>query len=414
MNAFSTIMENKIVPVANKFSKISFMIVLRNASMSIMPLMIVGAIGTLLTNLPFESLAKLVEPTNTFFTALTTVTSNIAGLVMAISIGYFSAQHYRVDPLFGMVTALSAFLAATLTPELTIDTANFSATGIFTAIIVGFLSIYIVYICKKYKIEIKMPEGVPPMVASSFSTILSLAISVLLVLGIRIGFNLDLNASITNLLSPIAIGLNSLPGLIVYSFFGSLLFACGINPAVILGFLIPIFALNSEANAAAVAAGLQPNGFVTWGIYTFMCYGGTGATLGLVILMLRSKVESYQVLGKIGIVPSLFNINEPIIYGFPIIFNPIMLIPFIFTPIINISLSYLLMQLNIIGRPWVEIPWATPPIFNGFLMTGGDVKAAIWSGLLVLISIACYYPFFKIAEKQALLNQEEIKEGANN
>ncbi|MDF9824830.1 PTS system cellobiose-specific IIC component [Breznakia sp. PF5-3] len=407
MKKFSEFLQNKLVPITNKFAQLPFMIVLRNSVMTIVPLMIVGAIGTFMTNIPFEGIAKVVEPAAPFFSSLATVTANISGLVVAIAIGYFGAKHYKLDSIFGITTSVASFFAATLTPDLVIDTSTFGASGMFTAMIVGFFSVYIIHLCKKYHIEIKMPDGVPPMVAGSFSVIIALAISVSLVLLVRIGLDFDINAAITELFSPIANGLNTLPGYLLYSLLACLLFICGINPAVIIGFLIPVMAMNGEANAAAVAAGTQPEGFVTWGMYTIMCCGGTGSTIGLTILALFSKAKVHKTLGKISIFPGAFNINEPIIYGFPIMFNPIMIIPFILVPVINITSTWLLMSANIIGRPFVEIPWSTPPIFNGFLMSGGDLRTAVWTGVLVLISVACYYPFFKIAEKQELLNEQE-------
>jgi len=411
MKKFTQFLQDKLIPIANKFAKLSFMIVLRNSIMIIVPLMILGAVGTFMTNIPFESLAKMVAPTAPFFGALATVTSNVAGLVLAISIGYFTAQHYKLDPVYGIVASMSSFFAATLTPEWTINIETFGASGMFTAIMVGYLGVYTLHLCKKYHIEIKMPKGVPPMVASSFSVILSIGIALAIILVIRIGLNFDINVGIINLVSPIAKGLNTLPGLLLYSALASLLFVCGVNPAVILGFLVPVYSLNSEINAAAVAAGQLPNQFLTWGMHIFMCLGGTGATIGLTILSIFSKAKVHKTLGKISILPGAFNINEPMIYGFPIIFNPLMIIPFVFVPMINIISTWLLMNANIIGRAYVDIPWTTPPIFNGFLMTGGDIRAALWSGVLVLISIVCYYPFFKIAEKEEL--QKEKLELAN-
>lgn len=410
MNKLTGFLQNKMVPVTNKFAQLPFMVILRNSIMTIVPLMIVGAIGTFMTNIPFEGLANIVAPAAPFFGALATVTANISGLVVAIAMGYFGAKHYKLDSIYGITAAVATFLAATLSADLAIDPSAFGASGMFTAIIVSYLSVFIIHLCKKYRIEIRMPEGVPPMVAGSFSVIIALMISVSLVLGLRIGLDLDINSSITNLFSPIANGLNTLPGYLLYSFLGCLLFMCGINPAVIIGFLIPVMAMNAEANALAVAAGTQPEGFVTWGLYTVMCCGGTGATIGLTILSFFSKSKAQKTLGRISILPALFNINEPMIYGFPIMFNPIMMIPFIFVPMINIVSTWLLMSANIIGRPFVEIPWSTPAIFNGFLMSGGDVRTAIWTGVLILISVACYYPFFKIAEKQELQIEASVSE----
>jgi len=407
MKKFTEFLQKNIVPGANKFAQIPFVVILRNSVTIVIPLMILGAISTFMTNIPFPWLAEIVAPTTTFFSALSSVTSGVAGLVTAMAMGYFGSQKYKLDPIFGVITALLAFLAATLSPEMGIGVENFGASGMFTALIVGYISIYILHLCKKYHIEIKMPDGVPPMVASSFSVIISLGLALALILALRIGLNIDINATILSLFEPLVASLNTLPGILTYSLIASIIYICGINPAILASFLIPIFAMSSEANAIAVAAGQAPEQFVTWGMYTIITMGGTGVTIGLVILCLFSKSKVLKTLGRISILPSLFNINEPVVYGLPIMFNPIMFIPFILVPMINISSTWLLMEMNVIGRAFVDIPWTTPPIFNGLLMTGGDIVTAIWTGVLVLISIVCYYPFFKIAEAQELSNEEK-------
>lgn len=399
MNSFTSFLQNKMVPLSNRFANLPFMIVLRSSVLTIVPMMIVGAIGTFMTNIPLASLAEFVEPASPFFNAMVTVTSNICGLVVAGAVGYFTAERYELDSLFGIITSLTAFFAATLTDEWAISVDSFGASGIFTAIIVGYISVYISHLCRKYHIEIKMPDSVPPMVANSFSTIISLGISVCLLLVVRVLLKVDINEGITHLLSPIANSLNTLPVFLFYSFLTTLLFICGIHPGVVFGFLMPILVINSELNAAAVAAGELPSQFVTWGMASVMNFGGTGATIGLTILSCFSKAESQKTLGKLSIFPSIFNINEPMVYGFPIMFNPVLMVPFILVPLVNILSTWFLMSTNIIGGAYIPIPWTTPPIFNGFLMSGGNIGTAIWTGLLVLISVAIYYPFFKVAEK---------------
>jgi PTS system, lactose/cellobiose family IIC component len=410
MKKFTEFLQKKMVPGANKFAQIPFVVILRNTVMVVIPLMILGAICTFMTNIPFPAIAEIVEPTAPFFQALASVTSGVAGLATAMAMGYFGAQKYKLDVIFGVITASVSFLAATLSGDMGIGVENFGASGMFTALIVGYISIYILYLCKKYRIEIRMPEGVPPMVAGSFSVIISLGLALALILALRIGLNIDINQAILGLFEPLVTSLNTLPGILLYSLIASIIYICGINPAILASFLIPIFAMSSEANAVAVAAGQAPEQFVTWGMYTIITMGGTGVTLGLVILCMFSKSKTMKTLGRISILPSLFNINEPVVYGFPIMFNPIMLIPFILVPMINISSTWLLMEMNVIGRAFVDIPWTTPTIFNGFLMTGGNIATAIWTGVLVLISLVCYYPFFKIAEAQELAREQKSNE----
>lgn len=130
-----------------------------------------------------------------------------------------------------------------------------------------------------------------------------------------------------------------------------------------------------------------------------MCIGGTGSTLGLVIAMLRSKSKVYKSLGKMALPSGIFGINEPVIFGFPIVMNPLMMIPFVLTPMILGTLTYILMYFNIIGRVVFTVPWTIPPIIGPYLATNGNIPAAIWSACTIVISYLIYLPFFKQAEK---------------
>ena len=214
MKKLTEFLQKRIVPGANKFAQIPFVAILRNSVMVVIPLMILGAVGTFMTNIPFPALAEMVAPAAPFFNALSSVTSGIAGLATAMAMGYFGAQKYKLDNIFGVITATVTFIAATLSPEMGIGAENFGASGMFTALIVGYISIYLLHLCKKYHIEIKMPEGVPPMVAGSFSVIISLGITVTLVLLLRIGLNIDINQAILSLFEPLVSSLNTLPGIL--------------------------------------------------------------------------------------------------------------------------------------------------------------------------------------------------------
>lgn len=125
--------------------------------------------------------------------------------------------------------------------------------------------------------------------------------------------------------------------------------------------------------------------------------------------MLRSKTKTYKELGRLAIGGSLFEINEPVIFGFPIIMNPLMMIPFVIIPQVLAVGTYLLMAGNIIGRPTTVVPWTIPPIIGPLMATGWDWRAAVWSAVEIVIAIAIYWPFFKVAEKQMLVKEADIE-----
>src|SRR5699024_6166631 len=164
----------------------------------------------------------------------------------------------------------------------------------------------------------------------------------------------------------------------------------GINSAVVIGVFQAFLTSNSLANEAAHAAGESIPYIATNSVDTMIWAGGTGATIGLVILMVfTSKSKMMKTLGRISIWPGIFNINEPVIFGIPIAFNPLFLIPFVITPGIIAGLTYLLMSTGIIAMPILgNIPWTLPPIVAGYAMSGGAISTTIWSALIVLISLA--------------------------
>lgn len=125
--------------------------------------------------------------------------------------------------------------------------------------------------------------------------------------------------------------------------------------------------------------------------------------------MLRSKSNLYRSLGKMSFPSAVFCINEPVIFGFPIVMNPLMMIPFIATPMILGASSYVLMKVCIIGKIVFLVPWIIPPIIGHYLATNGNIPATIWSICTIAISYLIYLPFFKIAEKKQLL----LESGSN-
>ena len=138
--------------------------------------------------------------------------------------------------------------------------------------------------------------------------------------------------------------------------------------------------------------------------------GGAGATLALCVLMSRSKEKSLNMLGKLSLPAGIFNINEPVIFGLPIVMTPIMMIPFVLVDVILLTGTYFLMYFNIIGRPVAQVPWVMPPVLGAYFTTGGNIPAAIWALVGFIISILVYYPFFKIVEKQRLEEEQHLEE----
>ena len=140
------------------------------------------------------------------------------------------------------------------------------------------------------------------------------------------------------------------------------------------------------------------NGFFT----TFVNVGGTGATIALALVLWNSKEPGFRKVSRISLPTQIFQINEPIFFGIPIVLNPIFMVPYVLNALMLTAGSYLLIDLGIIHKPFVNVPWTTPPIIGHYLITGGDWKAAVWGAVSIVLAMLVYYPFAKVAERQRL------------
>lgn len=405
MDRLSKGLEKYILPFASKLGSNPILRIIRDGMSATVAILILGSISILLTNFPHEGIANFLAPANAFFNTIYAFTSGAMGLITTVAISHYASIEFKTVNITSVMTSVIAFLITQSEmvddwPVLNID--GLGVSGLMTAIVVSLVTVKILQFFEENKIGIKMPDGVPEAIADSFISLIPAIIIAggFTLLTTVLGFNL--NESIAWALTPLSSFLNTLPGYILYHMLCGLVFFFGINSAVVIGVFQAFLTSNSLANEAAHAAGESIPYIATNSVDTMIWAGGTGATIGLVILMVfTSKSKMMKTLGRISIWPGIFNINEPVIFGIPIAFNPLFLIPFVITPGIIAGLTYLLMSTGIIAMPILgNIPWTLPPLVAGYAMSGGAISTTIWSALIVLISLAIYYPFFRIADKQ--------------
>jgi PTS system cellobiose-specific IIC component len=221
---------------------------------------------------------------------------------------------------------------------------------------------------------------------------------------IRFVAGVDINQVLQSAFKPLVFALNTLPGILVFAFLVTLLWSVGINGDNTLDAIVgPIFLQYLAANVEAASQG-QPLPYVTaLGFFTsFVNVGGTGATIALALVMLNSREPGYRKISRVSLPTQIFGINEPIFFGFPIVLNPIFMIPYVLNALLLTTGSFLLMDWGLIQKPFVGIPWTTPPIIGHYLVSGGDWRAAVWGAISILIAMGVYYPFAKAAEHQRL------------
>lgn len=221
---------------------------------------------------------------------------------------------------------------------------------------------------------------------------------------IRFLLGVDINGVVQTLFEPLVFALNTLPGILVYALIVTLLWSVGINGYNALDAIVaPIFLQYLAANVIAMAAG-QPLPYITAaGFFSiFVNVGGTGATIALALIMINSPEPGFRKTSRISLPAQIFQINEPIFFGFPIVLNPIFLIPYVLNALLLTTGGYLLMAWHIINKPFINVPWTTPPIIGHYLVTGGDWRAALWGVISIFVAMLVYFPFAKAAETQRL------------
>ena len=404
MNNF---LEEKLLPIANKLAQNKFLSAVRDGVSISIPFSIIGAFALIVGCFPVDAWTTFIEPYSAMIFSFSTVTLDALGIIALLGIGYNMGVQYGVDPITNTAITLVTFFLATLTADGAIDTSVFGAGGMFCAIIVSFIVTLIYKFFVDKKIVIKLPDGVPPAIANSFVSLLPALGAMLVAWLVRVVLGIDVNAVISMLFSPLVKGMNSLPGYVLFHFLDCLLWVCGIHGDNALSAVsAPIATLLMDENMAAFAAGQAIPNIGTFHDL-FVVFSGTGATIGLVICMLMSKSERYKQLGKLSLAPAVFNINEPVTFGAPVVMNPILAIPYIGVSVLLTIATWLLMQFNIIGRVCVSVPWTMPPIIGAYLATGFNIPAAIWNALEIVISYLVYRPFFKKQEAIELANEAE-------
>jgi cellobiose PTS system EIIC component len=216
---------------------------------------------------------------------------------------------------------------------------------------------------------------------------------------VRFGLGFDINTGVQAMFSPLMVALNTLPGILAYALIVTLLWSVGINGDNAVDVVVaPIFLQYLSANTEAVSHGGTPPFVTAYGFFTtFVNVGGTGATLALALLLCRSRDPGYRQVARLSLPTQIFQINEPIFFGLPIVLNPIFMVPYVLNALFLTAATYALMTWGLIRRPFINVPWTTPPILGHYLVTGGDWRAAVWGAVSIVMAMAVYYPFARVA-----------------
>ncbi len=395
----------------------------RDGFVAMMPLIIIGALVLIILQFPCslqegsncylgdimnqDLAAKLWVPFN--------ATYGLLSVFVTISISYALAKRRGLDPVMPVIFTFMAFMLVAA-PGLTGYDAEapqfLDNRGLFTAIVVAIVSIEVFRFFVKRNLVITMPAGVPPAIANAF---IALVPGFVIVFGwwiVRFLLNFDLAGGLFVVLSKVVPVASTYTAVAIAETIHAFLWTMGIHGDLTIGIALqPIWTANIAANAQAVAQGLAPTAIYTSEFRSYVVPGGSGATLPLAFYFIRSKSPRLRKVGWLGIWPGIFNINEPITFGAPVVFNPVLAIPFIIITFINATVAYLAHVLHLVTPTFIVAPWTLPSPLLMFMMTGFDWRAAVLAVITeFVIPGIIWWPAFKAWERQVL--EKEVVHGA--
>jgi len=398
-----------VVPPLTALSENTYLSAIRAGMVSLVPLTIIGGLFMILCYFPVGGWDKLVAPHLPLLQVPVTATFGLLSIFLCFAVGYHLGKLLKQEAVVSAGIATAVYLMIQLdlgdgADSIGFDMNRLGSQGLFTAILIALVCVRVQKLLTDQNAVIRLPPSVPPIVYESFLSLSPLFLLMVLFWMIRFVLGVDINSIVQTLFQPLVFALNTLPGILMSVFMITLLWSVGINGDNALDAIIgPVFLKYLAANVEAMARGeplpyITAQGFVT----AFVNVGGTGATLGLALIMLRSKEPGYRKVSRVSLPTQVFQINEPIFFGFPIVLNPILMVPYILSALSLTAGTYLLMDWGLINRPFVNVPWTTPPIIGHYLVTGGDWRAAVWGVASIGLAMLVYYPFAKIAERQRL------------
>ena len=416
---------NNAIKTAGKVQQNKYLQAISNGLMATLPVLIIGSISLLLASLPIKPWLAFLNSIgiSPYLTTAYNVTVGCLAIYASFLIGYQLAQNFDVEPIPAGLLSLFSFLV--LTPLITVnkittlDMSKLGAQGLFTAMISSLIFVRFYCFLVKKNVGIKMPNGVPPFVQKTFAGLVpvSIAASVAIIVSWLFGktpWGSFSDFIYTILATPLQHLSSNVWSLLVLIIFQMVLWFFGVHGSLVISSFItalylPMDVANMDALKNGVTNSHLPNilGYTFYNIFSGI--GGAGGTLSLIIvLMIFAKAKQLKTIANLSSIPGLFTINEPIIFGLPLILNPIMAVPFILTPLVQTAIAYygiasgLFPHLN-----GIQVPFGTPIIINSFI--AGGWKLSVLQIICIAVGCLIYYPFVKALDKKTLLDEQNAE-----
>lgn len=423
----------KMKPFFEKLSRNIYLRAIKDGFISAMPVVLFSSIFMLIAYVPNvwgfywsdEVVAFIVKPY--------TFSMGILGLLVSATTARALTDSYnrrlpatkQLNRVSTMIAAIVVFLFFSSTEiaqgEGDAVVAGFSSgylgtTGLLAAFVAAFIAVIVYNFCMKNDIAIRMPEEVPPNISQAFTDVIPFAIAVIIAYGIDVAIRAFTGVSfaqaVIEMFQPLFTAADGYVGIaIIYGAMAFFWFIGIHGPSIVEPAITAIAFLNMDANLALIQGGEQAANIITPGLQYFVAtLGGTGATFVVPYLfMWFGKSKQNKAVGKASFIPTSFGVNEPILFGGPIILNPIFFVPFVLAPIINVWIFKFFVEVIGMNGFSYFLPWPTPGPIGIVLGTGIAPLSFVVAALLIVVDALIYYPFFKVYDKQ-ILEEEAANE----
>lgn len=424
-------MKEKLLDSVEKLTNQKHINAIKKGMMAYVPFTIIGAIALLIAYFPYQGYIDAVtailgvKDATVWQNAITSINNagmNLGAILATVFIAYNLSKEYKeiIDPIYG--TALTLGIYFLMIPWQTVDGNLVISTSYFGtgSLIVGILLALVIpelyrYLMEVGVLKIKLPPQVPPMVANSFSSLIPMAIISIIFLALKLIIGMtpygDIHAMINTVIGgPLTVLTGSVWGYLIALFLTNLLWILGIHGSSIIlgGVLGPFLIMLSDQNRLAAQAGNALPNIITNEFNTFI--GGVGLYICIACLIV-CKNKQTKPLCKMALVPAIFGIHEPLVFGLPIMYNVYFAIPYVVLPIIGTILTYIVQTLGWVAKlNGTGVPWTAPAGIYGFLATGGHISGFVWQVILAVIYTLICIPFAKAFDRSKL--KEEALENS--
>ena len=422
MSKMTGFMETHLMPLSQKLSSNKYLVALRDGLMLSMPLLIIGSIAVVIGDFPVQAfhdfMASIVGDVwySWCWDMVNPATMGLVALFAVVGVSHSLASEEEVEPLPAVAISISAYFLLQQMEEGGYAASSFESGGLFTAMLTALLATKLYAVLLKKNVKIKMPSTVPSFVSRQFEALIPATVIVVLFLFIRLVFAATPFGTVTNFIvtmiqMPLTDIGTTLIGTLFITILNSILWFFGIHgTAVIDSFMGPLWYAARFANfdmfQASVTAARQY--IVTQDFANHIIFlGGTGNTVSLAAIMaFKCRSKRIKSLGKLSLLPGIFNVNEPVIFGLPMVLNPMMALPFFIVPPVTVLISFCAMYFGLVPYPTgVTVPWTLPAPFGGWMMCN-DWRGGVLQLVVLLIGGLIYYPFITALDKQYLKEEQ--------